>query len=276
MKRLRHPIRAIREPFGTAGLVVASIALIAAMGGTAFAATKLNSGQKKEVEKIAKKFAGKPGAPGSNGANGTSGTAGPKGDAGSPGANGTNGTNGINGKSVETGAATVAECAEGGATVQVAGEAATKKKVCNGKEGKEGKSGFTEVLPSGKTETGVWAGSGFNVAEFAQVEFPISFAIPLNEPGKAVFLNEKTTKSGTEIEKKGCTGTVSVPTAPAGFLCIYTAEEEFSTGFVQGGVVFNKNVEGYDRTGTALRFQNQGAEAESRFEGNGSWAVTAP
>ena len=64
MKRLRHPIRAIREPFGTAGLIVACVALVLALTGAAFAAAGLTGKQKKEVEKIAKKYAGKPGAAG--------------------------------------------------------------------------------------------------------------------------------------------------------------------------------------------------------------------
>src|SRR5690349_24138099 len=91
MNRLRHPVRAIREPFGTAGLIVACVALIAALGGTALAAAKLNSTQKKEVEKIAKKYAGKPGAPGAQG------SAGPAGNDGSNGTNRTNGTDGEDG-----------------------------------------------------------------------------------------------------------------------------------------------------------------------------------
>jgi len=51
MQRLRHPVRAIREPFGKAGLIVAIFALVMAMVGGAYAAGKLTSGQKKEVEK---------------------------------------------------------------------------------------------------------------------------------------------------------------------------------------------------------------------------------
>ena len=83
MKRLRRPIRAVREPFGKAGLVVAMVALIAALGGSAIAAKGALTGkQKKEVTKIAQKYAGKPGAQGAQG------PAGAKGDAGAPGAKG--------------------------------------------------------------------------------------------------------------------------------------------------------------------------------------------
>src|SRR5262249_46017666 len=113
----------IREPFGTAGLVVACVALIAALGGTALAAAKLNSTQKKEVEKIAKKFAGKPGAPGAAGPPGPAGPPregggqgrkrghpqdganrkdGGNGKDGANGKDGTNGTNGTDGTDGET------------------------------------------------------------------------------------------------------------------------------------------------------------------------------
>ncbi len=98
MKRLlRHPITSIREPFGTAGLIIACVALVAALGGTAFAAAKLNSTQKKEVEKIAKKYAGKPGAPGAAGTAGTNGTNGKDGAPGAQGIQGVAGTDGTNG-----------------------------------------------------------------------------------------------------------------------------------------------------------------------------------
>jgi hypothetical protein len=120
MKRLKHPLRAIREPFGKAGLTVAILALVFAMVGGAYAASGgLTGKQKKEVEKIAKKYAGKTGPAGSQG---PAGPAGAKGDTGTNGKDGTNGTNGKEGP--------------------------------EGKQGKDGTTGFTETLPSGETETG--------------------------------------------------------------------------------------------------------------------------
>ena len=95
MKRLRHPIKSAREPFGKAGLTVAILALVMAFVGGAYAAGGLTKSQEKQVTKIAKKYAGKPGAPGTNGTNGSPGA---KGDTGAAGAAGTNGTNGENGK----------------------------------------------------------------------------------------------------------------------------------------------------------------------------------
>jgi collagen type VII alpha len=103
MKRITYPIRAIREPFGTAGLVVAIVALVAALGGGAYAASGgLNAKQKTEVTKIAKRFAGRTGA---QGPRGNAGPAGAKGNTGSPGAPGQTGfTATLPSGSTETGA----------------------------------------------------------------------------------------------------------------------------------------------------------------------------
>jgi hypothetical protein len=109
MSRLRHPIRAIREPFGKAGLIVACLALVFAMAGGAFAAKGALTGkQKKEVEKIAKKYAGAPGPAGAAGAQGPAGPAGPAGAKGETGAAGTGsaGAPGANGKTVLHGTTT--------------------------------------------------------------------------------------------------------------------------------------------------------------------------
>jgi hypothetical protein len=78
-------IRSIHQKLGTAGFVISIIALVAALGGSAFAAKgALTHKQKKEVKKIAqteaKKFAGKPGPAGAKG------DTGPKGDRGAKGA----------------------------------------------------------------------------------------------------------------------------------------------------------------------------------------------
>jgi hypothetical protein len=128
----------LRNRFGIPGLI-AMVALVLAMAGGALAASgALTKQQKKEVEKIAKKSAG---APGSQGPVGPQGAAGANGTNGKDGANGANGKDGTNGKSVLTGAATVGECSNGGATVEVATEPATKKHICNGANGANGING---------------------------------------------------------------------------------------------------------------------------------------
>jgi len=136
MKHLRHPIRAVREPFGKAGLMVAILALVLAMGGAAFAASGGLSGQqKKEVRQIAKRYAG----------TGTAGPTGPAGPSGKNGARGAEGVSGENGVGVTTAPASSAECASGGIKVS---SATGKSKVC------DGTTGFTATLPSGDFDLG--------------------------------------------------------------------------------------------------------------------------
>jgi hypothetical protein len=192
IQRVRNP-----EPLGKAGLTVAILALVLATTGAAFAAGKLTSGQKKEVEKIAKKYAGKPGAPGAPGTPGTNGTNGKDGAPGAPGEDGTNVTN----TAVPTSSSTCNHL--GGAEFKVGSGAATT--ACNGQ------TGFTETLPPEKTEIGTWAAYGETVA-------PISFNIPLPGP-----LDENhVLKSGDTGFAGHCPGTAEVPEAAEGYLCVYT------------------------------------------------------
>jgi len=151
----------LREPFGKAGLTVAIFALVLAMVGGAYAAGALSGKQKKEVEKIAKKFAGKPGA------NGTNGAAGAKGDPGAAGAKGDLGAKG------ETGAP--------------------------GAPGKNGTTGFTETLPPNKTETGTWgAGAELTGSVFVPISFPIPLAAGLEEEDVHFVREAETPPEGCE------------------------------------------------------------------------------
>jgi hypothetical protein len=270
MKRLRHPIRAIREPFGTAGLVIACVALVAALGGTALAAAKLNSTQKKEVEKIAKKFAGKPGAPGAQGAQGNPGA------NGTNGKDGTNGTNGAPGESVKvtesanaieghcTG--TTAATGKGGAKFEVGG---SKAYACNGHEGSPWTAGGT--LPSGSTETGVWALNPLpEELSVLGLFIPISFPIPL-EHG----ITEAIVFEGETIPA-GCTGTetggvVTELGAEPGNLCVYVQVNNK----LEELIVFNQEEEGIG-AGRSGGFLTSLAATEAGAWGRGTWAVTAP
>jgi hypothetical protein len=264
MKRLKHPIRSIREPFGKAGLTVAILALVLAMVGGAYAAGGLTKSQEKQVKKIAKKYAGKPGAPGATGA------------PGSPGANGKDGSNGAPGaagKSVATSNATVgtgAECPTGttGTKFQVEGSA-TASHVCNGKNGA---TGFTETLPPGQTETGVWVAGP--AREFQAPIVPISYSIPLAEPSQeVVFLNlpETEASSGSGACEYETEEPEATPVAPPGTLCVFSTEE----GFGEFKFIGMSPAElGDTPTGTFIWLK---AAAEGEFPGmRGVWAVTAP
>jgi Collagen triple helix repeat (20 copies) len=288
MKLLKHPVRAIREPFGKAGLIVAILALVLATTGAAFAAKGALTGkQKKEVTKIAKKYAGKPGAPGATGPAGPAGPAGPKGDTGAKGdkgdtgSQGNPGTPGAAGKSVVlTTEAKGANCADGGTKVEVEGNVASKNYVCNGT------TGFTETLPPGETETGTW-----NIfASSAAFRFPgalesIAFPIPLAEGGKAFVFNPKAT-ADEEFGTSGCSGTLAEPTAPPGVLCVYTAteEREHVSGTLDAQTTEELSFGQFSSVGAYLSgVALEGSPGEesvppviAEIEARGTWAVTAP
>lgn len=258
--KLRHPIRAIREPFGTAGLIVACVALIAALGGSAIAAKGALTGkQKKEVAKIAKKFAGKPGAAGAAGAAGPAGPAGPGGPAGATGkdgSNGVNGTNGTNGapgapgKSVQTGTATAGECPSGGVTVQVEGNAASKQAICNGLNG-----GFSEEMEPGTTLRGHW-GMGVNDTnlEIGAISYGMLY------PDEGVPTPVVVKAPGEEADK--CPGAEPVAEAEPGYLCVYVS--------LSSNLKLAVNPSGQG----ALLSGNRAENSVPTFFGAGTWAMT--
>ncbi|HEY2334833.1 MAG TPA: hypothetical protein VGH58_07505 [Solirubrobacterales bacterium] len=210
----------LKKQIGTAGLSLAIVALILAMAGGALAASGALTGkQKKEVEKIAKKFAGKAGPQGPAGPSGTKGDPGPEGREGSEGKPGKNGEKGTTGA---TGAA--------GTTGLTGATGAT------GATGEPWTAGGT--LPPGATELGDWSFSAstpkikvdvegttqeITINEsgvkgaFAPISFPIRF--PFNIKAAHVHYGEQE----TEPFKKTCPGTTFKPTAEPGELCVYQA-----------------------------------------------------
>ena len=109
-------------------------------------------------------------------------------------------------------------CTEGG----VEFKGANTTLACNGVEGEpgeDGETGFTEVLPDGKTETGTWGGV---INEEATAIVPISFSIPLLADTEPVLV-----KKGENGTPNGCPGLVSgTPQADPGKLCVYIHSEE--------------------------------------------------
>jgi hypothetical protein len=278
MKRLRHPIRAIREPFGTAGLVVACVALVAALGGTALAASALNGKQKKEVEKIAKKYAGKPGAAGAQG------PAGPAGAAGKDGSNGSNGSAGAAG----TGATATpftgvkGSCTEGGVTIK---SASPEANLCNGKEGEAGEQGppgnpwtLGGTLPSEATETGTYILSSEGIDATAFVRTTISFPIPLAvglDGSHVKFVNPTSIPAECESSQPGAAA-LDNPEAAPGFLCVFAGP---SFNFVEptAGEIFTvAGSPGADTVGALIQNAEGLATENVPAIQRGTWAVTAP
>lgn len=196
----------IHSKLGTAGLIVAIVAMVAALAGGAYAASGLNPKQKKEVKKIAKseskkwskKFSKRfaiPGPAGPAGAAGPTGATGPQGPAGAPGAKGDKGdpgNDGANGKNIEV---EPAFCeGRGGATVQVEEEPGTAEEVCNGKDGMLQPG---ELLAKGSSLTGAWSGSLEGIGSSANL--PISFTVPLKTAPTQILV-----KTGEDKSAQGC------------------------------------------------------------------------
>lgn len=279
-------LQRIHGKLGTAGFILSIVALVAALGGGAYAASGgLTGKQKKEVEQISKKFAGKKGA---TGATGAVGPAGSKGDAGAPGAQGAAGTPGAAG---------------------AAGKPGEK-----GKEGSPWTAGG--VLPELKTETGTFAYAAALSAGRPTALAPISFTIPLAAPladGHVHLLTGDGTEEITfneaseEFEAKaptGCgnalnpVGTAANPQAAPGQLCVYvayTVPPLVKTGFSDPHLASNYITspsstcetigclpllggpgDGAGTTGAILQVSNGSVTGEAFYRGSGSWAVTAP
>lgn len=222
----------LRTRFGIPG-VISVIALVFALTGSAFAA-KFIITSKSQIKpsvlaslKGPKGAAGEPGAKGDPGGQGPEGKAGPEGKQGAEGKEGKEGPEGKQGPKGDTGA-----------------------------PGQNGTTGFTETLPSGKTETGVWDVS----TNEPSVKFAtMSYAIPLAQPPAAVKVVQV-----EEEEVEGCPGTAEAPAAEPGNLCIYVAQTtlEHVNGFP--ALVLS--------SGADVGFSIQGEEGGFA---RGSWAVTA-
>lgn len=269
-------LKRVQNRLGSAGFVIAIIALVAALGGGAYAAgdsgggaaTASGTGQKqgesglskaeqKQVQAIArreaKRFAGAAGPPGPNGASGLPGsqglpgTTGPKGDKGDPGPQGAKGDLGSEGpRGISVTNIPIPpdpgneHCVFGGARFQVGSGDPTY--ACNGDPAEGGGGGgYPETLPSGRSETGYWqvlGESGVTLGEFTATT--ISFPLPLAAAPSEIVLIQGTP---TEEEQEKCPGTTLEPKAAAGVLCLYlfTSEPvELKVGLpqVNGAIMF--------------------------------------
>lgn len=258
----------LREHFGIAGLVVAIVALVAALGGGAYAANGSSGGGKATAS-----AKGKPGPRGKTGKAGPPGPAGPQGAVGPKGDTGAAGASGKDGVSVTSVAATVGECPNGGAKFA---SASGTSKVCNGKDGE---TGFTERLPSERTETGVWNISPLSaVPASSLVETDLSFSIPLENEIPASNVHFEPAAGFVGQEAADCPGSAAEPTAEPGHLCAYLA---FAETFGQSGAEYEAPVlvkpnglqadQGASRAGAILR-----VAVEPQTTLRGTWGVTAP
>jgi hypothetical protein len=267
----------------TPSTAIAFLALVFALTGGAFAASSHSGGSSggshatltaSASKAKAKAKAGPRGPAGAKGATGAAGPAGPagpqgpaaaaggKGETGTAGANGTDGADGTDGTSgtsatTETFTGSKHNCPLGGVVVKSASPEAA---VCNGK------TGYTEFLPAGKTETGTWA-AGEGPAHIDYV--PLSFAIPIEGAGA---ITEKHFVKWEETVPGKCEGNVHEPAAAPGVLCVYAQENLLHVA--EPPTILNSNGgEGaLGGPGAILAIQLENSEGT----GLGSYAVTAP
>lgn len=283
----------VRERLGSAGLAVAIVALIVALGGGAYAASATNSA-KKPAKGLTKakvialiKANAKPGPPGSPGPAGPAGGAGTKGDQGIQGAKGDKGDKGDTGTGIKLTPIAVGAggCSQlGGAALEENAAPNAKKEICNGAQGIQGVKGDTGdpwtaggVLPPGRTETGAWA---FTAADDdAEIAVPISFTIPLaGEPTEEEFAADDVHYQGETGFAAACpTGSVGEPKAPAGKLCVFFNEfggAPVNATFTRISKLNIFEEPGVSNSGAVVQFAFSGAAGELAH-GFGSWAVTA-
>lgn len=239
--------------------VTLTVALVFAMSGGAFAASKLLVTSTKQISpKVLKALKGANGKSGLQGPAGPVGPSGPAGKDGAPGAAGEKGTQGERG---------------------IQGE--------NGVPGEKGAVGVPGspwtvggILPSGKTESGSWNDIG-DVTNGKQVFVTLSFLLPVENSGKEPPTGELVFAGQTGTH---CTGSASAPTAPEGYLCVYDAAEEEVSGTPSTHVIFDgfSNPEAFISEGVGMRGALLHFETNEVGKGGlpfaiaeGTWAVTA-
>jgi hypothetical protein len=270
-QRFTKFVGSAKDRMGAAGLLVACIALVAALAGGAVAATGGGGGQDSATAS-AKAKQGPRGPRGKPGKQGKAGPAGPQGPAGAQGPAGPGGAKGDKGDAGSAGSA-----GSIGATGKTGPTGVTGP---TGKTGPTGVTGSccTATLGSGKTETGAWQ---ISIAPESIALQAISFPIPLGavlDGDHVHFLDESGTERPTGGTGSSCTGSAAAPTAAPGHLCVYTGgvSEPYGVGYefnniTQPGVGFHA-VPGASTAGALINLLS----GLTKFEGNGTWAVTAP
>jgi Collagen triple helix repeat (20 copies) len=250
--------------------VIAMLALVFAMSGGAYAATKYLITSTKQISpsvlRSLRGASGKPGPVGPAGAAGV-GSAGPAGAAGAAGAAGSPGAQGEKGAQGERG---------------LRGEKGAK-----GTEGSPWTAGGT--LPVGASETGTWVmgeipgGAAPGTLGLTRLSASLSFSIPLAKPIGGPLCEEESPEcpvhifEGTTIPA-GCSGTVVEESvtelkASSGNLCVWVNQNlsTVTAEQIRTNDVENPATVGVGTHGGVLRTPGGFGE---RAHAEGNWAVT--
>ncbi len=262
--------------------ILALVALVFAVTGGAYAASSSGVGSHatasvaKSKKSKKKSSSGKPGPRGPAGAAGSVGPAGPvgpagaKGDAGAAGASGASGEPGAPGEKGAAGTAGQsvasvteppgAHCENGGYKLTSAGGT---QYVCNGQNGADGQSGFTETLPAGQTEQGAFS---FDRQPLGPAAVTISFNIPL--AAELPEANVHFIPAGGTVPAACEGGSAAHPKAKSGNLCVFSSIE------VNGAFEGIEKVAGFGGGANTSGALIAAELTESPVFFSGTWAVT--
>ncbi len=285
----------LRTRFGIPG-VISVIALVFAMFGGAYAASNSSGGGKatasaKQGKQGKQGKTGKTGPAGPAGPAGAQGPVGPKGDTGAPGSAGAPGAS-VTGVAIPVGNV---ECAAKEGGVKYTSASGTNV-VCNGKKGETGPTGFTETLPSGKTETGAWAFG--RTAGAGSSSTAASFSLPLPAGLESTDCDTSRTNCQVhfiqangkelwfdfiaeelkELTQTECAGSAAAPTATGDNLCVYEGKRTPSS-IMASDLIFKPEqaaqlvINNGSASQYGARIYSINAEASEAW---GTWAVKAP
>ncbi len=286
--------------------VAVTLALVFAMSGGAYAASKYVIASTKQISpKVLKSLTGKAGpsgaqgpagavgaagpagpagAKGETGASGKEGPAGEKGAPGEKGTPGTDGFNGSNGVGVTSKTVLTSEAAcnkEGGSEFTAVGN--SKTLACNGKEGKQGSPWTANgTLPVGSSETGQWSFAQYqptsvNPLVTASISFPIQLAKALGEAGTHFIGPEEGEGEPKENMPAGCSGNFAAPKAASGNLCVFTKVMDANFNPVPASLSILDAETGEKQAGKSGAYLSgaiAGGNAGETIIGSGDWVVT--
>jgi len=105
-----------------------------------------------------------------------------------------------------------------------------------------------------------------------RITFPVPAPVGLTDA--QVSFPTGTTNAGAADQDAACTGTPDVPTAPAGKVCIYVDTQSASVSLLRALQLDGENTE-QSKLGFAVQFTATGA-ANASTNARGTWAYTAP